>query len=191
MALRIPRVFGWRHSPSPAYVRQPLGQSLRDRPWSTARWSFASPRQSSARPRDERLPEFGLADDGFAAGRRIDLASLHVVCWDSRAGKAPSGVLPLRWYDDAVPFFVARNLPRIARDFLISTLFSAAARTCLQTNSDSIHCLELKGFPRFGPIARSSRSRRLGFRSLRRANHNHCCCGWRLPVSRVTVRPKT
>jgi hypothetical protein len=56
------------------------------------------------RPRDEAPAEFHLAAKDFAAGRRIDLASFQVVRWDGGRGKAVSGPLPLRWYDDAIPY---------------------------------------------------------------------------------------
>jgi hypothetical protein len=56
------------------------------------------------RPRDERPAEFRLAAGDFAAGRRFDLASLQVVRWDPKAANAVSGPLPLRWYDDAIPY---------------------------------------------------------------------------------------
>jgi hypothetical protein len=57
-----------------------------------------------ARPRDERPAEFRLSPADFAAGRRIDLASLQVVQWDPKAGKTLSSPLPLRWYDDSIPY---------------------------------------------------------------------------------------
>src|SRR5262249_57645965 len=46
----------------------------------------------------------GRPPAALPAGRRIDLTSLAVVRWAGAAGKALSEPLPLRWYDDAIPY---------------------------------------------------------------------------------------
>src|SRR4051794_18657653 len=56
------------------------------------------------RDKDERPAEFRLVADDFGRGRRIDLASLRVVRCDPEGGEDLSGPLPLRWYDDAIPY---------------------------------------------------------------------------------------
>lgn len=55
------------------------------------------------RSRDEWPAEFRLSAADFANGRRIDLGSLSVTRCDPE-GRPLSDPLPLRWYDDAVPF---------------------------------------------------------------------------------------
>src|SRR5438552_2218197 len=57
-----------------------------------------------SRPHDERPADFRMAARDFTADRRIDLASLQVVRWDPETSAAVSGPLPLRWYDDAIPY---------------------------------------------------------------------------------------
>jgi hypothetical protein len=56
------------------------------------------------RDRDERPAEMRIFAEDFAPDRRIDLASLEVVRCDRETGKELSGPLPLRWYDDAIPY---------------------------------------------------------------------------------------
>jgi hypothetical protein len=63
------------------------------------------PNQSlNGRKADERPAEFRLVAAEFARGRRIDLPSLRVVRFDRNSNKELSGPLPLRWYDDAIPY---------------------------------------------------------------------------------------
>jgi len=58
----------------------------------------------AGRERDERPAEMRLAAADFERGRRIDLASLEVVRCDRLTGKELSDPLPLRWYDDSIPY---------------------------------------------------------------------------------------
>jgi hypothetical protein len=62
------------------------------------------PADIGGRQRDEGPAEFSLAAAAFAKDRRIDLATLQVVRWDPGARKALSAPLPLRWYDDTIPY---------------------------------------------------------------------------------------
>src|SRR5262245_38144029 len=62
------------------------------------------PRALSGRARDERPAEFRLSAPDFASDRRIDLASLEVVRCDRTTSRGLSGPLPLRWYDDSIPY---------------------------------------------------------------------------------------
>jgi hypothetical protein len=55
------------------------------------------------RARDEMPAEFRLVAADFAKDRRLDPASLQVVRHDPVSGKDP-GALPLRWYDEAIPY---------------------------------------------------------------------------------------
>jgi hypothetical protein len=55
------------------------------------------------RTRDEAPAEYRLSAADFDGKRRIDLASLRVTRCDA-AGRDLSEPLPLRWYDDAVPY---------------------------------------------------------------------------------------
>jgi hypothetical protein len=61
------------------------------------------PRDIGRRASDQMPAEFRLAAADFAAGRRIDPGSLTVRRCDAD-GKSLSDPLPLRWYDDAVPY---------------------------------------------------------------------------------------
>ncbi|MBI3862133.1 MAG: VCBS repeat-containing protein [Planctomycetia bacterium] len=56
------------------------------------------------RERDERPAEFQLSAAEFDKQRRIDLASLQIVRCDRTTRKDISAPLPLRWYDDAIPY---------------------------------------------------------------------------------------
>jgi hypothetical protein len=56
------------------------------------------------RIRDEQPAEVRLLATDFDTSHRLDLASLRVVRWDPKASKLLSGPLPLRWYDDAIPY---------------------------------------------------------------------------------------
>src|SRR5262245_2704330 len=56
------------------------------------------------RPRDEGPAEFRLDLQALAPGRRLDPATLRVVRWDATQDRAASSPLPLRWYDDAIPY---------------------------------------------------------------------------------------
>ena len=66
------------------------------------------PEKLDGRTRDQRPAEFRLAADDFAtvstAGRRIDLASIEVARLDDPSGRKPSQPIPLRWYDDSIPY---------------------------------------------------------------------------------------
>lgn len=63
-----------------------------------------SPVDLGRRTRDEMPAEFRLVAADFARDRRFDLASLQVVRCDPDGDKDLSAPLPLRWYDDAVPY---------------------------------------------------------------------------------------
>jgi hypothetical protein len=56
------------------------------------------------RDRDDRPAEIQIAAADFTRDRRIDLGSLQVVRCDRATGKELSPPLPLRWYDDAIPY---------------------------------------------------------------------------------------
>lgn len=56
------------------------------------------------RVKDEMPAEFHIAPSDVPANRRLDPASLAVVRWNADAGKPVGKPLPLRWYDDAVPY---------------------------------------------------------------------------------------
>src|SRR5262249_36320035 len=62
------------------------------------------PRDIGRRAKDEMPAELRLKASDFAAARPIAPASLRVVRWDVDAGRALSALLPLRWYDDAIPY---------------------------------------------------------------------------------------
>jgi len=62
------------------------------------------PRDIGRRARDEMPAEFRLNAADFAGDRRLDLSSLQIVRHDPASGKDISGPLPLRWYDDAIPY---------------------------------------------------------------------------------------
>jgi hypothetical protein len=56
------------------------------------------------RERDERPAEMRIDAADFGRNQSIDLPSLTVVRFDRETGKELSGPLPLRWYDDAIPY---------------------------------------------------------------------------------------
>jgi len=62
-----------------------------------------APQDIGRRLSDQMPAEFRIAAADFADGRRIDLGSLQVTRCDA-GGQALSDPLPLRWYDDAVPY---------------------------------------------------------------------------------------
>jgi hypothetical protein len=63
-----------------------------------------APLDLGPRVRDEMPAEFRLVASDFAPNRHIDPASLRVVRVDADGGKDASEPLPLRWYDDAIPY---------------------------------------------------------------------------------------
>src|SRR5947199_9442117 len=64
-----------------------------------------APRAIGKREQDEMPAEFRLRASDFAPRRRIDPSSLEIVRWDPHPrDRAIGGPLPLRWYDDAVPY---------------------------------------------------------------------------------------
>src|SRR5438552_3401378 len=62
------------------------------------------PADIGSRRRDQCPAEFRLRAAEFAKDRRIDPATLQVVRYDLEANKATSEPLPIRWYDDAIPY---------------------------------------------------------------------------------------
>src|SRR5205085_579316 len=56
------------------------------------------------RQRDEAPAEYRLRAADFDGSRHLDPASLQVVRCEAGTGKALSGPLPFRWYDDAIPY---------------------------------------------------------------------------------------
>ncbi|MBM4068945.1 MAG: VCBS repeat-containing protein [Planctomycetes bacterium] len=63
-----------------------------------------APRDIGRRPGDEMPAEFRLTAADLPGNRRLDPASLQVVRWDAGASRPLSKPLPLRWYDDAIPY---------------------------------------------------------------------------------------
>ena len=63
-----------------------------------------APASLHGRSHDERPAELKLTPVDLPPGRRIDLSSLAVVPVDRAAGLARPHSLPLRWYDDSVPY---------------------------------------------------------------------------------------
>jgi hypothetical protein len=56
------------------------------------------------RPADERPAMIRLVAADFAPGRRIDPASIQVVRHDPQSSRDLSPPLPIRWYDEAIPY---------------------------------------------------------------------------------------
>jgi hypothetical protein len=63
-----------------------------------------APADIGSRQRDERPAEFRLVAAEFAPNRHVDPGSLRVVRLENEGGKEVSGPLPIRWYDDSVPY---------------------------------------------------------------------------------------
>src|SRR5262245_54219724 len=57
-----------------------------------------------SRNKDEMPAEYRLSASDTAPGCRLNLAALQVVRWDPDKSRPLSGPLPLRWYDDAIPY---------------------------------------------------------------------------------------
>src|SRR5262249_60282617 len=71
------------------------------------------PADIGRRPRDEAPAEFVLRAADFGAGRHLDPATLQVVRCEAGTGKPLSAPLPLRWYDDAIPYHSPECDPNI------------------------------------------------------------------------------
>ena len=63
-----------------------------------------APREIGKRVKDEMPVEFRINASDLPKDRRLDPATLAVVRWDVVADKPLGKLLPLRWYDDAVPY---------------------------------------------------------------------------------------